>query len=122
MWGIFKNSSSSSSASYLTYVALLTQTGVNDPVPTILENTLGGVPVWVRGTNGIYTCTLSGAFPLISTFIICGTNANGGSDFLYSIQSSGAPNSFILYTRTSDTNTLADGLLTYNPIEIRTYN
>ena len=73
-YGIFKNSGTG--LNYLTYVALLTQTTTNAPVPTVLENTLGGTPIWARGTNGTYTCTLSGAFPLLKTFIICATNGN----------------------------------------------
>ena len=31
---------------YKVYTALLTQTGTNAPVATVLENTLGGTPVW----------------------------------------------------------------------------
>jgi hypothetical protein len=44
------------------YRAWLTQSGTNAPVPTVLQNTLGGTPVWARSTTGIYTCTLANAF------------------------------------------------------------
>jgi len=36
-----KNSTSTDLRLYKVYTALLTQTGTNDPIPTILENTLG---------------------------------------------------------------------------------
>lgn len=44
------------------YVALLTQTGTNAPVATVLENTLGDV-VWSYDSIGSYFGTLVGAFP-----------------------------------------------------------
>lgn len=45
------------------YKALLTQTGILDPVATVLENTLGGTVVWSRAAIGEYIGTLVGAFP-----------------------------------------------------------
>ena len=45
------------------YRALLTQTGTDAPVATVLENTLGGEVVWTRDDIGLYTGTLAGAFP-----------------------------------------------------------
>ncbi len=109
------------SSSYLIYRALLTQTSTNAPVATILENTLGGVPVWTRGIAGIYTCTLSGAFPLEKTFIICGQSPNGGTPFDYSIEMTNIPNAFLLFISERASGTNNDGLLTYNPIEIIVY-
>lgn len=50
-------------ASPLVYRALLTQTGTNAPVATVLENTLGGAVVWSYNDVGIFTATLAGAFP-----------------------------------------------------------
>ena len=51
------------------YRALLTQTGTNAPVATVLENTLGGDVVWTRGLTGIYFGTLAGAFPSGKTYV-----------------------------------------------------
>ena len=63
---LLKKKSSSASAgggaSYLVYTALLTQSGTDAPVATVLENTLGGTVVWSRDASGIYVATLSGAF------------------------------------------------------------
>lgn len=44
------------------YVALLTQTGTDAPVATVLQNTLGGTVVWSRNGTGEYYGTLLGAF------------------------------------------------------------
>lgn len=52
------------------YVALLTQTGTNAPVATILKNTLGGVPVWTYSTVGTYLATLASAFTVNKTIVL----------------------------------------------------
>jgi len=44
------------------YVALLTQTGTDAPVATVLKNTLGGTIVWTYSNFGRYIGTLAGAF------------------------------------------------------------
>ena len=51
------------------YKALLTQTGTDAPVATVLENTLGGVPIWTYGGVGTYDVTLADAFPTSKTNI-----------------------------------------------------
>ena len=56
-------------ASYLKYVALLTQTGTDAPVATVLENTLGGTVVWARSEVGVYTATLADAFTANKTAV-----------------------------------------------------
>jgi hypothetical protein len=52
----------SGGSSYLVYTALLSQSGTNAPVATVLENTLGGTVVWTRVGAGDYFGTLAGAF------------------------------------------------------------
>jgi len=47
---------------YKVYTALLTQSGTDAPVATVLQNTLGGTVVWTRDDVGDYTATLSSAF------------------------------------------------------------
>lgn len=61
--------SQSGGSSYLLYTALLSQTGTDAPVATVLENTLGGTVVWTRDGTGLYSGTLSQAFPLNKTII-----------------------------------------------------
>ena len=45
--------------SYDTYTALLTQTGSNPPVATVLNNKLAGTMTWARTGGGDYTITSS---------------------------------------------------------------
>jgi len=52
------------------YMALLTQSGTDAPVATVLMNTLGGTVVWTYNGNGSYIATLSGAFPASKTWLI----------------------------------------------------
>lgn len=49
------------------YVALLTQSGTDAPVATVLKNTLGGTVVWTRDGAGLYIATLANAFVLNKT-------------------------------------------------------
>ena len=59
---------------YKEYVALLTQTGTNAPVATVLDNTLGGTVAWSRNTFGNYSGTLTGAFTVNKTVGYVQTN------------------------------------------------
>jgi hypothetical protein len=62
-WSILDPSGASGGGSEpLKYVALLTQSGTNAPVATVLENTLGGVPLWDYSEAGSWFGTLAGAF------------------------------------------------------------
>lgn len=47
---------------YKVYTALVSQSGTNAPVATVLENTLGGTIVWSYDSVGIYVATLTGVF------------------------------------------------------------
>ena len=51
------------------YRALLTQTGTDDPVATVLENTLGGEVVWTYRDAGLYAGTREGAFTASKTWL-----------------------------------------------------
>lgn len=64
---------------YKVYVALLTQSGTNAPVATVLENTLGGTVVWSYNDIGDYAATLNNAFTENKTLLFFG-NANVASD------------------------------------------
>lgn len=52
---------------YKVYSALLTQTGTNAPVATVLENTLGGDVSWTRANTGYYIANTSGLLTLNKT-------------------------------------------------------
>ena len=62
--------------SYKVYTALLSQTGTNAPVATILENTLGVNPIWSYDSAGYYLFTEIGAFPINKTTIVIGNESN----------------------------------------------
>lgn len=105
--------------SYLSYVALLTQSGTDAPVATVLENTLGGTVVWTRNDVGDYTGTLAGVFTVNKTWF-----ATPGFDWSSSLKYANIgrvdADSVQLFTTTEDGTAEADdwaGL----PIEIRVY-
>lgn len=54
------------------YRALLTQSGTDAPVATVLENSLGGTVVWTHGGTGIFVATLAAAFTADKTFLLSG--------------------------------------------------
>ena len=64
------------------YRALLSQTGTNAPVATVLENTLGNI-VWTRDSAGTYFGTLTGAFLENKTFTPIFINNSGLSQVIY---------------------------------------
>lgn len=88
-------------SSYLKYVALLSQSGTDAPVATVLENTLGGTVVWGYIDVGIYSATLSGAFTTNKTYISLTSQGGdmitqrGDADTIYvnGFDSSGSPQS-----------------------------
>ena len=60
---------------YKVYSALLTQSGIGNPTPIELENTLGNV-IWTRDGFGSYIATLTGSFPQNKTWFISGGTVN----------------------------------------------
>jgi hypothetical protein len=103
---------------YKIYSALLNQTGTNNPVDTVLENTLGNI-VWTRGGVGYYIATLSGSFTTNKTTVLFGNP-------LYSlppidiISNLGSINSVDINVISNGV--LTDSLLSNTFIEIRVYN
>lgn len=110
---------------YKVYTALLTQSGTDAPVATVLENTLGGTLVWTRDTTGQYTGTLNGAFTENKTFITTQFNAtltppSGG--YVSGILGERNDNDSIhLITFDIPSTDTGDGILNETPIEIRVY-
>ena len=97
-------------APYKKYVALLTQTGTDAPVATVVENTIGAI-VWTRFAQGDLRATLAGAFTLNKTWIgiVNGDNGNPVSGF--------ASDENIVKVKTP----VADGILVQSSVEIRVY-
>lgn len=105
---------------YFKYTALLTQSGTDAPLPTILEDTIG-LPTWARAGVGTYTLTKTGFFVIgksmpakaeqyydkdLNRFVLTPTSAN-----LYTLETFAA----------ADDQTLADGVLTNQYINIEVY-
>jgi len=104
-------------ASYKVYTALLTQTGTNAPVATVLENTLGATITWSYVGVGQYYATAS------SAVFIAGKTAG-----ILSNSSSTGINAFVnISTTVFNTVTTLSGVasnneLFKNMVEIRVYN
>lgn len=109
----------SSESGYRSYVALLSQSGTDNPTAIVLENSLGDIE-WTWDSTGQYFGFLSNSFPVEKTFILTPSNGydaevlNGGGGDLYSIFRSG--DNYIVVS------TPSDDVLNYTPIEIRVYN
>lgn len=65
------------SVTYKKYIALLSQTGTNAPVATIIENTLTSEIIWTYNGVGDYTGTLTGEFTQYKTTIYHNNTAQG---------------------------------------------
>jgi len=101
---------------YQKYIATISQTGILDPVVTILENTIGDI-VWTRNAAGRYEGTLSNAFPSQDKVYLINNNTELDTYIRFYWTNSG-----MVQIRTLDfTNTLQDGMLNYTTIEIRVY-
>lgn len=98
---------------YQIYAALLTQSGANPPVATILQNNTGATIAWTRTGVGTYTATAnSNIFTANKTAVII----NQGSGV--------SSNNIKWASPTTSTITIdagADGVLTGGFIEIRVY-
>ena len=102
---------------YKKYIATLLQTSTTDPLATVLENTIGDI-VWTRLSTGYYRGTLNSAFPFAdTTYISISGTVDPGLVTAYWYNS----NQIRVYTRDTSLDALADDLLTYTTIEIRTY-
>jgi len=107
---------------YKVYTALLTQSGTNTPVATVLENTLGGDLAWTRISDGVYNATLSVAFVENKTFL--NLSYNHENDVTGS--STGLVFRVNQNTIQLETGVIGDirfdSILIDTPIEIRVYN
>jgi len=102
--------------SYKQYIALLSQTGITDPIVNVLENTLSGEIIWLRTNTGEYEGELIGEFTFNKTTINCSNTQPG--EIRTNRQNSDKVN---VYTYDSS-GTPADAQLLYSTIEIRVYN
>jgi hypothetical protein len=106
---------------YKVYTALLTQSGTDAPVATVLENTLGNI-VWSYEDLGTYKGTLTGAFIENKTYYYLNTASETGNmlDGLSGILLLNS-NEISVISISSGID-LINGVLINTPIEIRVYN
>lgn len=109
LWIPFGTGGGGSPALFYTYKALLTQTGTNPPVATVLEDTIVPVLTWTRVAPGEYHLTApAGTFPQAKTFFY-------------------QTSTFFAITWVSDSDIkimdffAADNDLVYTPFEIQVY-
>ncbi len=106
---------------YKVYTALLTQTGTDAPVATVLENTIGNV-VWTRTGIGQYEASSAGFIQDKMWFSITQTTYGVTSTTIIEDYTTGP----IAYINTYDLPTAldnyADDVLNKTCIEIRVYN
>lgn len=114
---LIANFNGGGAAPYKVFTALLTQSGTDAPVATVLENTLGDI-VWSRDVNGFYVGTLSNSFPNEKTFCLIQNNyqSSGTQNYIY------RSNNSEINVETIVSGVSTDSELYQTSIEIRTYN
>jgi len=105
------------SLGYKVYIALLTQAGTDAPTAVVLENTLGGTPVWSYVGTGNYLITLSGVFIENKTVPYITPTNNSSQYRLYWNN----VNSLELDTTTFAADAGQDEILFKTTVEIRVY-
>ena len=103
---------------YTKYVALITQSGTNDPTVIELENSIGPI-VWTRTAVGNYEGTLAGAFTLNKTYSTLSQVASDSIALVYAKN----VNTILIQTTNLHSPIAAhhDSHLSNNTIEIRVY-
>ena len=109
---------------YKVYTALLTQSGTDAPVATVLENTLGDTITWSYVAVGQYIGTSTGTFTVNKTVIFSGSaNDTDVATAMYIMALLGNENTVQIGTFNQlAVPTASDGKLTNTLIEIRVYN
>lgn len=108
------------------YRALLTQTGTNAPVATVLENTLGFDVIWSYQSPGVYfgqSASIANEFPLGRTLVFCGSGQttsnhwdNAGTIAIARIEQDDA-----IVVVSGDASSPDDNQLFQTPIEVLIY-
>ena len=106
-------------APYKVYTALLTQSGTDAPVATVLENTLGGEVVWSYEGVGVYYGTLINLFENANKVYHNISNTHDIKN-KYTTSYDGEPDYISVITSYSDS--LSNNKLDFTSIEIRVYN
>lgn len=105
---------------YLKYIALLSQSGTNPPVSTVLENTIGNI-VWAYEGLGQYSGTIPN-FIQGKVVVFYGAGTIGDKSYVVQAYVNNYP-PYGVWIDTSDSSTglSIDDVLAETPIEIRVY-
>ena len=104
---------------YKVYTALLTQSGTNAPVATVLENTIPGFSITPnRSFTGLYQLNCTPALDINKVYFDV-INTQVFSGFIISKEITVGD---IVQISTKNGSTPTDGILSRTPIEIRVYN
>ena len=108
---------------YKVYTALLSQTGTNAPVATVLENTFGFTPIWQRDSSGVYFVNNTSFFDIDKTLILVTRNT---VNFDISAYANDNDNVWIDVSQIIEVSPLnvsaIENVLNNTSIEIRVYN
>ena len=115
---------SGDSRTYKVYTALLTQSGTDAPVATVLENTLGGEVVWSYDDESMFSATSDNLFTLNKTVVFTGSVFNGviPNSVEIIIDNNNFTTTTLNMQVTFDEGAVVNDLLSNTPIEIRVYN
>lgn len=110
---------------YKVYTALLSQTGTDDPIVTIMQNTLGTNVTWTRTNTGVYLGTCTGQ--LIANKTVIFTQANTSLIGLIYPSLNNLPDDVTIETGFYDNTNpsfplYSDDILANTFVEIRVYN
>tara|TARA_R110000765_G_C18669854_1_gene577976 strand:+ start:25 stop:492 length:468 start_codon:yes stop_codon:yes gene_type:complete len=107
------------SPGYTAYIALLTQTGVNPPVATVLQNTITGTMTWTYSATGQYVLTNTGTpFTLNRTIMFINNGSHGDDNLVGWLP---VNTSSVSLTTGNLAGSNANAILTNASIEIRVY-
>jgi hypothetical protein len=107
---------------YKSYVAIVSQSGTNNPIVTVMENTIGTMTVTRNGVGDYYFSSPSfNSFSDFGKIAVLITNGNGA--IAKTIQAYYLPPASVVQVLTSDISTVAfvDSVLQNATIEIRQY-
>ena len=104
---------------YKVYTALLTQTGTNAPVATVLENTLGGDITFTYNSDGNFNMLSDGLFKNSKTWWQITTRDNG---YIPQIDQLDEDTLNLTFNTIIQGFSLVNCMFNPNPIEIRVYN
>jgi hypothetical protein len=103
------------------YRVILSQSGTDAPVATVLQDDLA-VPVWSYSAVGIYLLTKAGAFTVNKTLPSNVVGYNDPEGNLFTLERTSADVMTLKTYAAADTTVLANGVLTGQEIYIEIYN